>query len=80
VGDANNRQEVEGLFAQDDQRGEIRKMSVDYKIHPIFGMMDALLKIKVIRLESRVRFMRIAVELLIDEDVTMWWINKKSAP
>jgi hypothetical protein len=55
-------------------------MSVDYKIHPVFGMMDALLKIKIIRLESRVRFMRMAVELLIDEDVTMWWINKKSAP
>jgi hypothetical protein len=51
-------------------------MNPDYKIHPVFGMMDALLKIKVIDLRSRVRFMRIAVELLINEDATMWWINK----
>lgn len=51
-------------------------MSADYKIHPIFGVMDVFLKIKIIPLKSRVRFMRIAIELLINEDVTKWWINK----
>ena len=55
-------------------------MSADYKIHPVFGMMDVLLKTKIIPLESRVRFMRIAVQLLVDGDESGWWISKKAMP
>lgn len=76
MGDADDRQEVEGLLAANDQQREICEMSAYRYEHPVFGMMNVFLKIKIIPLKSRVRFMRTAIELLIDEDVTMWWINK----
>jgi hypothetical protein len=44
--------------------------------HPVFGMMTFFLKVRIIPLRSRVKFMRTAIELLIDEDATNWWINK----
>jgi hypothetical protein len=44
--------------------------------HPVFGIMNFFLKARIIPLRSRVKFMRTAIELLIDEDATNWWINK----
>jgi len=48
--------------------------------HPIFEMMDFLLRIKIIPLESRARFLRTAITLLVEGDQTEWWINKKAMP
>lgn len=48
--------------------------------HPIFEMMDFLLRIRIIPLESRARFLRTAITLLVEGDQTEWWINKKAMP
>lgn len=77
MGDADDCPEVEGLHTANDQQREICEMSSYRYEHPVFGMMSVFLKTKIIPLESRVKFMRIAIELLIDEDVTNWWINKR---
>jgi len=77
MGDADDCSEAESLHAANNQQREIREMSSYRYEHPVFGMMNFFLKAKIIPFQSRVKFMRIAIELLIDEDVTNWWINKR---